>query len=129
MLLSITSHFLHSQELNSKDSLRIDNSVYTMVPIMPLFLDAKNAEESDALVFNYLKEKVKKENQKEKGNVYLSFIIDKDGNPIDVKIRKGASDKLNDLATKFILEMPKWTPGEFKNQKVKIQFTVPVMFK
>lgn len=55
------------------------------------------------------------------GRVFLSFIVEKDGELSNIKIIRGVSDDINEEAIRVISGSPKWNPG--------IQFGVPVRVK
>ena len=63
------------------------------------------------------------------GVVYVSFIVDVDGSIIDVKIRQGVEEHLNNEALRIVNSMPKWKPGKFEGKNVKTEFTLPIRFK
>ena len=63
------------------------------------------------------------------GTVYINFVIDKDGKPINVKIERGVNKSLDEEAMRVIKNMPTWSPGKQNGQTVKVQYTIPVSFK
>jgi len=75
--------------------------------------------------YQYLGSNIKypKEAAKNKiqGRVFLSFIVEKDGELTDIKIIRGVSADINEEAIRVIAGSPKWNPG--------IQFGVPVRVK
>jgi len=75
--------------------------------------------------YQYLNANIKypKESARNKvqGRVFLSFIVEKDGELSNIKIIRGVSDDINKEAIRVISGSPKWNPG--------IQFGVPVRVK
>ncbi len=63
------------------------------------------------------------------GIVYIDFVIDKDGKPTNVKIKRGVNKSLDEEAMRVIRNMPSWAPGKQNGQTVKVQYTIPVSFK
>ena len=64
------------------------------------------------------------------GKVYLQFIINEEGSVTDVKIiRKSVNSSLDEEAIRVVKTMPKWIPGKQNGKIVKVQFTLPIIFK
>jgi len=59
----------------------------------------------------------------------VTFVIDKDGSIINVKIARGISSSLNAEAIRVVKSMPKWKPGKQRGIAVNVSKTVPVTFK
>ena len=65
------------------------------------------------------------------GNVFVSFIIEKNGSISNVKIIRGA-DPLLDAEVLRVTEMlykTKWTPGEKNGKKVRVSSNHPIPFR
>ena len=62
------------------------------------------------------------------GKVYISFLIDKEGNVVNPKIAKGVTLSLDEEALRVIKSMPKWIPGKDKGKNVDVQLTIPIAF-
>jgi len=65
------------------------------------------------------------------GNVYVKFIVDKNGEikvPSVVKGLAGCSE-CNDEAIRVVKSMPKWKPGKQSGQNVPVYFNLAVRFK
>jgi TonB family protein len=62
------------------------------------------------------------------GRIILTFVIDKNGRPSNVKIVRGIEATLDRVAINTIQNMPAWTPGIFRGQPVSVQYSVPVDF-
>ena len=63
------------------------------------------------------------------GTVVAQFIIDKDGNPSDVKALRSPSRDFTREVMRVVLMMPKWTPGKKDGQPVRVGYILPVKFK
>lgn len=63
------------------------------------------------------------------GKVYLTFVIEKDGSITDLQIIRSLSEGCDKEATKAVKNMPNWTPGEQGGKKVRVRYTLPVIFK
>jgi protein TonB len=64
-----------------------------------------------------------------RGTVYLTFIVEKDGSVSNVTVVKGIDPLLDNEAVKAISESPKWTPGLQRGQPVRVRFSIPLNFK
>lgn len=62
------------------------------------------------------------------GTVYVSFIIDKEGNVTSVEIAKGLEKNLDKETLRVIKKMPKWSPGKQRGIPVKVKYTIPVNY-
>ena len=60
--------------------------------------------------------------------IQTQFIIDKEGNVIDVKIR-APHKRLKNETNKLINKLPKFTPGKQRNRPVKVRYILPIAFK
>lgn len=66
--------------------------------------------------------------QKIRGTVYLTFIVEKDGSVSNVTVIKGVHPLLDNEAVKAISESPKWSPGLQRGQPVRVRFQIPLSF-
>lgn len=63
------------------------------------------------------------------GRVFITFIIDEDGNPADVKIVKGVHRILDNAALNHLKKMPKWNPAKKKGKSTQTDYiTLPINF-
>jgi periplasmic protein TonB len=63
------------------------------------------------------------------GNVFVRFIIEKDGAITNTEIVKGVSEDLDMEAKRVINAMPNWSAGEKDGRKVRQMYTLPIQFK
>lgn len=63
------------------------------------------------------------------GKVYVSFIIDENGQICDAKVLRGVDISLNDEALRVVCKMPKWKPGKQAGKAVKVRYNVPINFQ
>jgi len=63
------------------------------------------------------------------GTVYLSFVVEKDGNVSNIKTLRGIGGGCNQEAERVLSLMPKWKPGNQFGKPVRVSFNVPVVFK
>ena len=63
------------------------------------------------------------------GRVIVGFVVGKDGSISDVKVLRGIGGGCDEAAKEVIENMPKWNPGKQRGRPVKVQYTLPVIFK
>jgi TonB family protein len=62
------------------------------------------------------------------GNVYATFVVEKDGSLTNIRILKGISGGCNEEVIRIVKAMPKWSPGKLHGKPVRVQFNLPVKF-
>jgi periplasmic protein TonB len=63
------------------------------------------------------------------GKVILSFIVDKNGNIIDVEVAKSIGAGCDEEAMRVLNIMPRWIPGKQNGNPVLTRINIPVVFK
>lgn len=63
------------------------------------------------------------------GRVVCSFIINLDGSVSDAAVVRGVDPSLDQEALRVVGTMNGWTPGEQRGRKVRVKYTVPVLFQ
>lgn len=63
------------------------------------------------------------------GRVTVSCVIEKDGQLSEVKVLRGVHPLLDAEALRIVKGMPRWKPGEFRGEKTRVSYTIPVNFK
>ena len=64
------------------------------------------------------------------GKVLMSFIVDKDGQLRDIKVKETSGDyALDGEAYRVVSSSPAWSPGMIKGEPVKVLYFFPVIFK
>lgn len=102
-------------------------TIFDVVEKMPEFPGGETK------MMEYLKKEIKypsfaKEENLE-GTVYIRFVINENGDVIDPKILKTPHKVFDEPSINVIRRMPKWTPGEDRGKKVKVNITVPIRYK
>jgi periplasmic protein TonB len=62
------------------------------------------------------------------GKVFMSFVVDKNGEISDVSVIKGIGFGCDEEATRVVKAMPKWNPGKQSGRAVKSRFNLPIVF-
>ncbi len=68
-------------------------------------------------------------NNEIQGKVYISFVIDENGNVSTVEIVRGIDASLDNEALRVIRSLPKWKPGRQGGKAVKVIYYVPINFE
>lgn len=63
-----------------------------------------------------------------KGQVFCSFIINREGKVTRAELIKGLDVALDREAIRVIQSMPDWKPGKNKNKPVSVKYIVPITF-
>jgi len=62
------------------------------------------------------------------GTVYVTFVVERNGNVTDVKILRGIGGGCDEEALRVVQNMPKWEPGKQRGKPVRVQFNMPIKF-
>lgn len=62
------------------------------------------------------------------GTVYVTFVVEKNGNVTDVRVLRGIGGGCDEEAIRLIKAMPRWNPGKQRGKPVRVQFNMPIKF-
>lgn len=62
------------------------------------------------------------------GTVFVTFVVDEDGNVKDVKVLRSIGGGCDEEAIRVVQSMPKWSPGKQRGKAVKVQYNLPIRF-
>jgi protein TonB len=103
-----------------------NNDINTVVEKMPEFNGGeKKLREFLSGNLNYPAEAIEKGIA---GTVYITFIIEKNGQISNVKVLRGLGGGLTEEAIRVVKLMPRWLPGKQNGKPVRVQFTLPIKF-
>lgn len=63
------------------------------------------------------------------GKVFVKFVVEKDGKVSNVNVIKGVHPLLDSAAVQVVRDMPDWKPGTQRGTPVRVQFTLPIVFR
>ena len=63
------------------------------------------------------------------GKVFVTFIVEPDGNIDEVKVASSVHKLLDNEAVRVIKSMPKWIPGKQNGEPVRVKYTAPISFR
>lgn len=114
-----------SENINNYKGVVIneENQVYNTsgLEVKPEFSGGKQAFDS------FIKQNYK--NPKDttlKGNVYVTFIIEKDGSLSDIKVLRDIGYGTGAEAIRVLKTSPKWIPGKQNNNVVRTLYSLPI---
>jgi len=121
----VVSEVLEVIEESSEE--QTSSEVFLVVEQMPEFsggIDAWN---------NFLKNQIEYPAQARRmgveGRVFVSFIVQADGELTDIKIVRGIGAGCDEEALRVLKESPYWNPGEQRGKKVPTRMSVSLTFK
>ncbi|MDY0102026.1 MAG: energy transducer TonB [Lentimicrobium sp.] len=86
----------------------------------------------DAARLKFLQENlvypVKAETAGIQGTVYITFVVENDGNIADARVLRGIGGGCDEEALRVIRLMPKWKPGKQRGKPVRVRMNLPVSF-
>lgn len=104
----------------------VEEEVFTIVEEMPSFPGG------EAKLFEYLGKNIKyPQIAKEagiSGIVYVTFVVDSNGNITEVQVLRGIGGGCDEEATRVVKNMPKWQPGKQRGKPVKVRYNLPIRF-
>ena len=104
-----------------------DTAIVAISEVMPEFPGGEEA------LFAYLSQNInyptEAKDAKLEGRVYVTFVIEKDGQVSNAKILRDIGGGCGEEAIRVVKSMPKWKPGTQNGQPVRVQFNLPVSFQ
>jgi TonB family protein len=141
LLIAAFSYSLPAGELTKKisspatatpDTLSPQRQVYQVVDQMPEFPKVSGAPGGISGLMNYLQDNIiypeSAKNEGMEGTVYISFVVEANGQITNVQVIRGLGEPLDKVAEDVIAGMPVWEPGKKDGEAVAVQFTMPIKF-
>ncbi|MFQ3336423.1 MAG: protein TonB [Flavobacteriales bacterium] len=121
LTMSLISYSIFKKN-ESSNSVTIYNEedVFTVVENPPTFPGGQSALDI------FIQENLIISRKYKKGNVYTSFIIEKNGSITDVKILRGLTPAQAKEAVRLVLSMQNWNPGKQREEAVRVRNVLPV---
>ena len=63
------------------------------------------------------------------GRVLVMFVVETDGTISNVRVAKNVFPSLDAEAVRVVKAMPKWNPGKEKGKPVRVNFSLPIVYK
>ena len=97
------------------------------IEVMPAYPGGPNALVK--YVQNNLKYPESAKKNKQEGRVFVGFVVEKDGSISNVSVMRGVCEELDNEAVRVVKTLPKFTPGMNNGKPVRVQYTLPIVFK
>ena len=115
----------NTEMFSPKDTTKVYK--YDVIDVKPEFPGGKSA------LTNFLMQNIKYPEDAKKngiqGKVYISFVINKQGQVTDVAVDRSVHTLLDAEALRVVSAFPNWTPGEANGKAVNVEFKIPINFK
>ena len=98
-------------------------TIYKKTEVPPEFVGGKEA------LFDYINANIEYPEDVERGNVYIAFVITKEGTIRDTRVVKGINENCDKEALRLIHNMPKWDPGMQGGKIVSSVYGLPIIFR
>jgi len=98
-------------------------TIYKKTEVPPEFIGGKDA------LNKYFNENIKYPEDVQRGNVYIAFVVTKEGTIRDARIVKGINESCDKEALRLINNMPAWDPGMEKGKIVSSVYGLPIIFR
>lgn len=79
-------------------------------------------------LYKYIAKNVRQGN-KDHGKIIVSFVIDQQGDAVDIMIVKGINEYIDNEVKRVIRDMPKWKPGTQLGVPVRALYSLPIILK
>ena len=99
--------------------------IYNVVKYMPRFYHSNPLE----YIENHTQYPPEAKEQGIEGKVFVQFIIERNGEITNVKVRHPVHPLLDKEAMRIIREMPRWAPGMQNGEPVRVSYVLPVEFR
>jgi|SRR5690554_49316 len=103
-----------------------DEQIFFIVEDMPEFPGGESALRQ--FIANNIKYPEVAQQNGIEGRVYVTFVVDNEGNIANAKIARGVDPSLDMEALRVVNSLPKWKPGYQRGQPVNVSYTVPINF-
>ncbi len=112
---------MYDEELSK---IEAEKAIYLSVEEMPEFPGGGQA------LYDFLSKNVRIPSEPDViGNVYVQFVVEKDGSLTNLKVLRDIGAGCGEEALRVIRMMPKWKPGKLRGEVVRVQYILPVLFQ
>ena len=103
-----------------------DTTIYKITEVNPEF--PGGIEEMMKYISERIPDSLNKIECSIRGNVYVQFVVEKDGSLTQYKVLRGVESRLDKAAIEIVKTMPKWTPAQQRGKSVRCYYILPVRF-
>lgn len=125
ILLAAVALFCGTSAMAQTDE--VDDAVFVVVEKSPEFPGGDDS--LYAFIGRNIKYPEAAKKNKIEGRVFVTFVIEKDGQVSSAKILRDIGGGCGEEALRIVNSMPKWKPGTQRGNPVRVQFNLPIMFQ
>ncbi|MBR7167397.1 MAG: TonB family protein, partial [Bacteroidales bacterium] len=118
---------LNSVTTVNEEAEEIEEEIFTVVETQPQFPGGEDSLYS--FIYTNLRYPQEAIDNGIEGNVYITFVIEKDGSITNIKILRDIGYGCGAEAVRVLKMMPKWIPGSQRGKPVRVQFNMPIKFE
>ncbi|WP_443936856.1 energy transducer TonB [Pedobacter sp. MW01-1-1] len=113
---------------NSAKAQNKENTIYDFVSIDKQPEYKGGMQNFYQYISSELKYPEEAKKNKTQGKVFLSFVVEKDGSLSDITVTRGLTKETNEEAIRVLQKSPKWEPGVYKGQPVRVKYNININF-
>lgn len=106
----------------------IDIPIDTFIFVENMPMPEGGYEAFYTLMKENIKYPIKAKNRNAEGKVFVEFIVNTDGVPVNMKVLKSVGYGCDEEAMR-VLRLAKWNPGKQRGRSVPVKMVMPVFFK
>ena len=125
ILLAAVALFCGTSAMAQSDD--VDDAVFVVVEKSPEFPGGNDS--LYAFIGRNIKYPEAAKKNKIEGRVFVTFVIEKDGQVSNAKLLRDIGGGCGEEALRVVNSMPKWKPGTQRGNPVRVQFNLPIMFQ
>ena len=125
ILLAAVALFCGTSAMAQTDD--VDDAVFVVVEKSPEFPGGNDS--LYAFIGRNIKYPEAAKKNKIEGRVFVTFVIEKDGQVSNAKLLRDIGGGCGEEAIRVVNSMPKWKPGTQRGNPVRVQFNLPIMFQ
>ena len=104
----------------------VDDEIFLVVENEPEFLGGEDS------LYAYIARNIKypeaAKKEKIEGRVFVTFIVEKDGQVSSAKLLRDIGGGCGEEAIRVVKSMPKWKPGTQRGKPVRVRYNIPLQF-
>jgi protein TonB len=100
------------------------DTIYKEVDIDPDFIGGDSA--LNKYLFKKYKVPADAKRDKIEGNLFVKFVVRKNGTITEVEILRGLCTTCDVEAIRVVKKMPRWKPGKLNNKNVSTRISIPI---
>lgn len=118
-----------SSGTNSDDPAASDQHVYDFVSISTQPNFPGGFDKFYSYLGKTIRYPVKAVENNIQGKVYMSFVVEKNGDLSDIKVVRKLDNELDEEAVRVLKNSPRWAPGRQNGKAVRVKFNIPINFQ